>query len=207
MILKVLHSEAGGSLADAIRAIDYAIAHGARILNHSWSLNAEPAEESKSLLPIREAIQRAGRSGALSIFAAGNGDDRGQAMNNDGALRAYPAAFIEPSLISVAASDEQDRMADFSNFGKSSVHLAAPGVNILSLVPSNLRFGSRTGTSMAAPFVSGAAALVWSKNPGWSFDQVKAALLGSVDGVPDTKISQQTVTGGRLNVRRALEVQ
>jgi subtilisin family serine protease len=206
MILKVLHSEAGGTLADVIRAYEYAVKNGAKILNNSWALTADVSEERGRLLPMREAIHRAGQAGALSVFASGNGDDRGNGVDNDGSRRGYPASFNEPSIISVAASDAQDRIGAFSNFGRTTVHLAAPGVDILSLVPSNLKYGMRSGTSMAAPHVSGAAALVWAKNPTWDLARVKEALLSSVDTVADTRIRTQTVTGGRLNVRRALEV-
>jgi len=103
----------------------------------------------------------------------------------------------------VAASTPTDGLADFSNYGRRSVDLAAPGTRILSTQPGN-DYGRWSGTSMAAPHVAGAAALIMAAHPRLSVAQVKAALLSGTDRRPG--FAGRTVTGGRLNARRALDV-
>lgn len=92
-------------------------------------------------------------------------------------------------------------MAFFSNYGKKSTDLAAPGVNIYSSLPGN-QYKKYSGTSMACPHVAGAAALIWSRKPEWTYKQVKEALLNSVDKV--SAFESKVLTGGRLNVLKAL---
>jgi thermitase len=133
------------------------------------------------------------------VAAAGN-----DGVDNDTSSRkSYPAALDNDNLISVAASDQSDRMAFFSNYGAKTTHLAAPGVGIVSTVPGN-SYKSADGTSMAAPHVAGAAALIWSRNPSMTYKQVKDILLQSVDVMP--AFQGKTVTGGRLNVSKALRM-
>ena len=131
------------------------------------------------------------------------------AAGNEGRLAdsfpEYPAAFDLPNVISVAATDRSDRLVEFSNYGAESVDLAAPGDDIYSTVPSvsdSSGYAAFSGTSMAAPFVAGAAALYLTKNPQATVDQVRAALLESVDPLPT--LAGKTVTGGRLNIGGAL---
>jgi subtilisin family serine protease len=194
MPLKFLSGQGSGTTADAVRAIDYAVAHGARILSNSWGGKAD--NDNKALL---EAIQRAQKHGVLFVAAAGN--DGG---NNDKPNQAdYPAAFNTDNMISVAATDSRDRLASFSNYGARTVQVAAPGVNILSTVPGD-RYASLSGTSMACPHVAGAAALIWAKNPQWTYQQVKKALLGTVDRIPSLR--GKVATAGRINVLKALNV-
>jgi subtilisin family serine protease len=134
----------------------------------------------------------------LFVVAAGNGGFDHYGDDNDG-NPVYPCNFPAPNIVCVAATDATDARAAFSNFGATSVDLAAPGVSILSTwVGSD--YAVLSGTSMATPHVAGAAALLWSLNPALTVDQVKTALLGTVDplGFP-------IVSGGRLNVRRAIE--
>jgi subtilisin family serine protease len=104
-------------------------------------------------------------------------------------------------MIAVAATDESDAIAFFSNYGAKTVHLAAPGVNIYSTMPGN-KYGKESGTSMACPHVTGAAALVWAAHPSWNYKQVKKALMDSTDKLPS--LTGKTITGGRLNVLNAL---
>ena len=192
MALKFLSGEGSGTTADAIRAIDYAITHGAKVMSNSWGGTGDDQNQA-----LKDAIDRAKAKDVLFIAAAGN-----DSANNDDATHAsYPAAFNNDNLISVAATDSTDKLAFFSNYGKTTTHLAAPGVNVYSTVPGN-KYAQLSGTSMAAPHVAGAAALVWSAHPSWNYKQVKAALMNTVDQV--SSLNGKTVTGGRLNVFKAV---
>jgi subtilisin family serine protease len=192
MALKFLDENGEGNTADAANAIDYAVAHGARIVNASWG----GPSYSQALYG---AIRRAGERGTMVVAAAGN-----EGVNAD-TKPDYPAAFDLPNIVSVAATDRGDQLLDFSNYGAKSVDLGAPGDDVLSTVPTlsdPTGYASFSGTSMAAPFVSGAAALYLSKFPQASVDQIKAALLQSVDRLPT--LAGKTVSGGRLNLARTL---
>jgi len=191
MVLKFLAGDGSGTSADAIRAIDYAINHGAKVLSNSWGGKADPDNQA-----LFDAIERAKAKDVLFIAAAGN-----DGTDNDGPDTSYPAAFSNDNLISVAATDSNDGLANFSNYGRKTTHVAAPGVSIYSTIPGN-KYESLSGTSMACPHVAGAAALLWSKHPDWNYKKVKEVLLKAVDDVPE--LSGKTVTGGRINVFKAL---
>lgn len=193
MALKFLSGEGSGTTADAIRAIDYAVEHGAKVLSNSWGGKGDDGNQA-----LFDAIERAKAKDVLFIAAAGN-----DGSDNDGRDPSYPAALTNDNLISVAATDEKDKLAFFSNYGKKTTHLAAPGVNVYSTIPGN-KYASFSGTSMACPHVAGAAALVWSARPEMTYKQVKSILLESVDKLP--VLANKTVTGGRLNVLKALEL-
>ena len=113
----------------------------------------------------------------------------------------YPAAFDADNIISVAATDRYDERASFSNIGKVSVDLGAPGVGVYSLFPRN-RYGNLTGTSMSTPHVSGAAALIWAYKPAMSLQELRSLLFSSVDRIDG--LQGNTVTEGRRNVHIAL---
>lgn len=191
MALKFLSGEGSGTTADAIRAIDYAVAHGAKVLSNSWGGKGDDGNKA-----LYEAIDRAKAKDVLFIAAAGN-----DGTDNDGKDPSYPAAFDNDNMIAVAATDDKDKLAFFSNYGKKSTHLAAPGVNVYSTVPGN-KYASLSGTSMACPHVAGAASLLWSKHPEWNYKKVKQVLLSTVDKLP--ALESKTATGGRLNVLKAL---
>jgi subtilisin family serine protease len=192
MALKFLDRRGDGNTADAAAAIDYAVDKGARVVNASWG---GPAFSHT----LHAAVSRAADHGVLFVAAAGN-----DGVDSD-ASPDYPAAFDLPNIISVAASDPDDRLLDFSNYGHRTVDLAAPGDEIYSTVPARINtsgYATYSGTSMAAPYVSGAAALYWAHSPASTHDQVRNALLQSVDVL--APFSGKTVTGGRLNLAKAL---
>jgi subtilisin family serine protease len=191
MALKFLDKNGEGNTADAAEAIDYAVASGASVINASWG---GPAFSHT----LYQAVSRAGDAGVLFVAAAGN-----SAVNADTSPD-YPAAFDLPNVISVAASNPDDELLYFSNYGRSTVDLAAPGEEIYSTVRGTSSYGTYSGTSMAAPYVSGAAALYLARHPGSSMEAVRNAILSSVDVVP--ALSGKTATGGRLNVARMLSV-
>jgi len=193
MSLKFLSGEGSGTTADAIRAIDYAVEHGAKVLSNSWGGRGDPDNQA-----LKDAIDRAKNKDVLFIAAAGN-----DGTDNDGSSPPYPAAFDNDNLIAVAATDDNDKLAYFSNYGKKTTHVAAPGVKVYSTIPNN-KYKALSGTSMACPHVAGAAALIWSKNPSWNYKKVKEVLMSTVDPLPELK--DKLVTGGRINVLKALNV-
>jgi subtilisin family serine protease len=184
----------GGTTADAIKAVDYFTAlkkKGLNIVatNNSWGGGGF----SQTLY---DAIERANAAGVLFIAAAGNGGTDQKSDNNDN-LPSYPASYTNSNVISVASITNDGNLSTFSNFGLNSVDIGAPGSGIISTLPSNI-YGSYSGTSMATPHVTGAAALYKSINPTATAAQIKAAILNSATATPS--LSGKCVTGGRLNV-------
>ncbi|MBI4231006.1 MAG: choice-of-anchor D domain-containing protein [Planctomycetes bacterium] len=179
--VKFLDAGGSGTTADAVAAVDYAAALGVDVMNASWG----STEDSRALY---DAI--AGGGGSLFVAAAGN-----DALDND-AVPHFPSNYDLPNVIAVAATDRHDLKADFSDWGATTVDLGAPGVDILSTIPGG-GYGLASGTSMAAPHVSGVAALVRAAAPGIEIAQMRQRLLDSVDPIP--ALSGITVSGGRLN--------
>ncbi|KAL4421171.1 hypothetical protein ABPG77_003354 [Micractinium sp. CCAP 211/92] len=166
---------------------------GAKVVSASYGGPDFMASERAAINAI------AANSGGLLVAAAGN-----EAVDND-KVPSYPASYVTNSnnIIAVAATMASDELASFSNWGRTSVHLAAPGVNIRSTVASSdSSYDYLTGTSMSTPITAGAAALLFAAKPGASWADVRAALLGSVDQVP--ALAGKVTSGGRLNVQRAL---
>lgn len=199
MALKFLDATGGGYESDAISALNYAVANGATISNNSWGgLGYSAAFET--------ALKNAAAKGHIFVAAAGN-----DGWNND--LDAfYPAGYNVPNVVSVAATDHNDQLAWFSNYGVKSVDLAAPGVDIYSTFPTRVtqamrddgfgpNYGSISGTSMATPHVAGVMALVHSQNPTFTYQQIIDRVLGTVDIVDG---ATKTITGGRLNAASAV---
>ena len=190
--LNFMDYDGGGTVADAIPAIRYAQAQGAKVINASWGGGCSQN--------LRDVIVEVGNKGTLFVAAAGNdGYDYDRLPST---YYSYPAAFSIGTQITVAASTALDSVAGFSNKSYTLVHLAAPGDNIRSTVPTFAAAsgnGYLDGTSMATPFVSGAAALLWSAKPNATVTQIRQAILSSVD-IRSFKVS----TRGRLNVSKAL---
>lgn len=189
MALKFLNAKGSGSTSDAIECLDYAIAKGADLTNNSWGGGGY----SQALW---DAIKRAQSAGQLFVAAAGNDSANGDVSPN------YPSAYDHDNIVSVAATDSNDNLASFSNYGISTVDIAAPGAGIWSTTRNN-GYASYNGTSMATPHVSGAVALILSRYPGLSPQGVLDRLYGSVDKV--SSLTGKVRTEGRLNVARAIE--
>jgi len=205
MALKVFaddyHVEPEVFVSEAIEAIGYAVDNGAKIINASWGGDFH----SQSLY---DAIKNAGDAGLLFVAAAGN--DYGS--DND-VNPVYPASFDLDNIITVMSTDHDDKRSDFSNYGVTSVDIAEPGTDILSTSPTYQTFAmlvfsvsndyeTLSGTSMAAPHVSGACALIWSQYPTLAHKTVKGILLKTVD--PVLSSPRLCLTGGRLNLYNAL---
>ncbi len=186
MGVKFLSASGGGSLADAIKAIDWATNNGAQIMSNSWGGGGFSQA-------LADSIKRATDKGILFIAAAGN-DGR----NNDSSAT-YPANY--PGVIAVAASNNVDGMAGFSNYGLRTVHLMAPGENIFSTVKGG-GYATYSGTSMATPHVSGAVALLLSHEPSLTPEQVKARLMRTSDKLKSFR--NKLISAGRLNVYNLL---
>jgi subtilisin family serine protease len=186
MALRVLDDSGAGYVSDVIRAYGYAARHGARIVN----LSLGGGEYSRA---EHDAIAAA--PGALFVVAAGN-----DAMDND-VTGAYPCNYGLENVVCVAASGRDDALASFSNYGATTVDLAAPGVDIASTWPNN-RWVYLDGTSMATPHVSGVAALLLARDGALGAADLRRALLSGVDPVP--ALAGRVATGGRLDATRAL---
>ena len=151
MALRFLGPDGTGNISDAVKAVDWAVANGAHIISNSW---AGP----DTSLELAEADSRAEKKGVLFVAAAGNTPGRG---NNNDTSPFYPAAYGNANVITVGAIDVNNNRGTFSHYGKNSVDIGAPGVAIVSTVRGN-QYAQYDGTSMAAPHVAGAAALIWA---------------------------------------------
>jgi len=194
--LRFLDANGSGTTANAIRAIEAGVQikqafpsqANIRILSNSWGGSGY----SQALL---QEIKRAGDAGILFVAAAGNNGA------DIGSFPSYPAGYAQPNEISVAATDSSDTLASFSNYSSTLVDIGAPGVDVLSTLRGGT-YGKESGTSMATPHVSGAAALVLSACPTLSVADLKQTLLTTADPIP--ALAFRTTTGSRLNVYRAV---
>ncbi|HTL10897.1 MAG TPA: S8 family peptidase, partial [Bdellovibrionota bacterium] len=141
------------NLRNTVKAIEYAVSHGARIINYS---GGGPEFSEAEYLAIKKAEAR----GVLFVSAAGNERQDTDIPEN----YYYPAAYRLPNIITVAATDIHNNLLPSSNWGKNHVDVAAPGENIYSTLPGG-RYGYMSGTSQATAFVTGIAALLLSRNP------------------------------------------
>jgi subtilisin family serine protease len=183
MPLKFLDSTGSGTTAAAIQAIDYAISMGANVISNSWG-------GSSYSLSLDQAIYTAYTQGIVFVAAAGN-----SSANND-QTPVYPANSTVPNVISVAATDNNDNLASFSDYGATTVHIGAPGLYILSTLPGGY-FGTMSGTSMATPYVSGIAALMKRASPAMLSYQIKSIILAQA--APKASLTGLVVANGRAN--------
>jgi subtilisin family serine protease len=181
--IRILNDRGVGTVAQAIAGLQYAKAIGVRVANLSWSVE----QPSAALL---QALQDAGAAGMVIVAAAGNGG------LNDDVQPYYPASYRLPYMISVAATDAKDRLAPYSNYGPASVDIAAPGTAILSTWLSGT-YKTLTGTSEAAPIVSGACGLLLARFPSLANTAVKRAVLHSAETLPS--LTGRVASGARLD--------
>ncbi len=192
MSLKFTNAGGFGFVADAVEAINYAIERkragvNLRVINASWGLS----QPSRAL---EDLIRKAHEAGILFVAASGS-----TGSDNDTSQR-YPAGYSTGNIISVAATDRGDALAQFSNYGAKSVPLTAPGKDLLTTALGN-DYKQQSGTSMAAAYVTGVAALALSARPGLSVDELRSLLLKSVDTLPGLR--GKVATGGRINAAKA----
>lgn len=184
-----LDGAGSGTLGDGILAMQYAVSRGAKIINASWG--GTGCSES-----LGNAFVELNNKGVLVVVAAGNsGADIDISPF-------YPAIYNLPTQITVSATDVNDIVPAWSNTGFRNSHLTAPGVDIVSTAVGG-RYITMDGTSMAAPFVAGAAAVLWSARPLATAVQIKDAILRGVDVIAGK--NSKTQTRGRLNLQKSLD--
>lgn len=196
MAVKFLDENGSGASADEYRALRYILSNKVDVVNGSYGGGG------RSKL-IEMALKEGMEKGILFVFAAGN-----DSANND-STPSFPANYPLDNVISVAATDARDQLAEFSNFGQQSVHIAAPGVSILSTVPHTMEtalgaYDIYSGTSMATPHVAGAAALLLAAEPALRGNPagIKQRLMETVDFRPN--LASRVKSGGRLSISRAI---
>lgn len=198
MALRFIGSNGQGTTSGAIQSIDYAVQHGARVINASWGgyVNSTDPEDVEQNKLLKDAIERAGDSGVLFVAAVGN-----DGLDADREPIA-PACFDSDAILTVASTTFDDRRSFFSNFGQNCVDVGAPGSAILSTVPGN-KYTKYNGTSMAAPHVAGLAALLLAKNPRLTVAELKALIMESGDTVAG--LQGKSVSGKRINAKSAFQ--
>lgn len=190
LIAKCFNSFGNGHVSDAITCLDFARTNHARVVNASWGFNPGSLALSNAVLALRDA-------GIIVVAAAGNS---GADLD---ANPVYPACYSFDNIISVGYSTRLDTLATASNFGATNVDLVAPGEQIYSTFAATDNFYyPQSGSSFAAPFVTGACALLVAKYPAETHQQIIARVLNGVDSLPT--LAGRCVTGGRLNLSRAL---
>jgi subtilisin family serine protease len=188
-----------GSLSDEVLCMDYARLRGAKVINGSFGQDGGQSQTEIN------AISRLNTSGVILVAAAGNGGIDNIGDNNNGSAPFYPASYTNSNIIAVGATDRNDNKTGFSNFGATAVDLFAPGDNMYSTrTGSDTSYGSGSGTSFAAPVVSGALALLIAEYPDDTVSQRvnRVVSTNAVDVIP--ALSGLCVTGGRLNLAKLL---
>jgi subtilisin family serine protease len=193
MPLKFLNSGGSGSISDAVLALEYAMNNGANLSSNSWGCYCSDSD----MQPLSDAIDEAfNTKGMLFVAAAGNnGSDNDQTPF-------YPASLHSKAIFSVAASDANDNLAGFSNYGRTSVDIAAPGDGVYSTwLGSSYTYLS--GTSMACPHAAGAVALAAAHCPNSDLLRIRNKIMASADQLP--AFMGKVASNGRLNLRGALD--
>ena len=188
MPLRFLDEHGSGDLMDGIIAIDFAIEKKVKVISASWGATVSRSEAQ----PLVEAVKRADDAGIIFVVAAAN-----DGKSND-VTEVYPANAGFPNTITVAASGSNDEKPSWSNFGKAKVHVAAPGLNIMSTLPKNT-YGNLSGTSMATPLVSGLVALLMAQDDTLTGAQVRALLQTT-----GAKVSIETACNCRVDAAAAM---
>ena len=188
MALRFLNNSGSGSIYNALAALEYATMMGADITNNSWI--GDPYTPA-----LQTAISRAEAAGSLYVVCAGNNS------NDNDSNPEYPASYLGSNVISVAATNHNDALAPYSNYGATSVHVAAPGSSILSTKPGG-GYTTKSGTSMASPHVAGVASLLLSKRSDLTPGDVRQAIMQGTDQL--SNLEDKILSGGRLNAYGAL---
>jgi subtilisin family serine protease len=188
----------GGTTANAIKSVDYftdlKTRHNLNLVatNNSWGGGGFSQA-------LQDSIERANAANILFIAAAGN-----DSFDCDSGSNCYPAEYPNANIIAVASITSTGAMSSFSSFGRTTVDICAPGSSIMSTLPRSSKgqvvsgYGSYSGTSMATPHVTGAAALYKARNPGATAAQVKQGIMGSA--LPTASCNGKVVSNGRLDV-------
>jgi serine protease len=193
--LKFLDSSGSGTISDALKALDYAVNNHITISNNSWGGGGYNQAFYDGLKAARDADH-------IFVAAAGN-----SSANTDSSP-SYPASYDLSNVVAVAAINSSGSLASFSNYGAKSVDLGAPGVSVLSTLPTSgplsdpSGYGYLSGTSMATPHVTGVVALLRSLHPDWNYSQVIDQVLTTTAAT--SSLSGKTVTGGRLDAGAAV---
>jgi len=195
LALKVFRPNGYGYSSDILEALDY-VAQRVDAGDNIVAINASYGGGGSQDDATNDAIKKLGEKGVVFCAAAGND---GKNIDND---PVYPASYDASNIIAVAASDQDDKLADFSNYGKETVDVAAPGTNILSTYPDN-QYAFMQGTSMATPYVTGLVALMKAYSPELGVDQIIDTVKNSVDKKDD--LSNKVASGGRVNANNALQ--
>ena len=190
MEVKFIGSNGSGSTSAEIAGLDFALSHGAALVNASFGSSQSSQSEFA-------ALQRLQAAGIILVVAAGNdGED------ND-LSPAYPASYLLDNIVTVACSDNRDDAVFFTGYGSGAVDLFAPGYNIVSLYNNgNTATATLSGTSMSTPFVTGSLALLKAQYPSDTYRQLINRLLRSVD--PNFNFTGRAQTGGRLDLAQAI---
>lgn len=189
MPVKFMNAKGKGSTSDAIAAIQYAVKKGFKIVNGSFGSSSKSSA-------LHDVVDYAQDHKVLLVFAAGN---NGQNIDKH---PEYPAAYTDSNILAVAATTDEDKLASFSNWGSTGVDVAAPGDNVLSTYLGG-GYKNLSGTSMAAPYAAGVAAMLRKQEPNATYGQLRKAIREKVDKPPALK--GKVVYNGRLNAWKALK--
>jgi thermitase len=186
--VKFMNSKGKGSTSDAIDGIDYAVKNGAKIVNCSFGSSSKSSA-------LHDAVDYAQDHNVLLVVAAGNDGD------NIDKNPIYPASYTDSNILAVAASTADDTLASFSNFGSTAVDVAAPGDEIFSTYKGG-GYKYLSGTSMAAPYAAGTAAMLRKQESDATYGELRKAIRQKVDTPP--ALAGKVAYNGRLNVQKAL---